>query len=120
MNNSFLAVEKANLSVESPVDQSAVLLEREGKLIRIIEAIQGVKGSSEWSTLKTEVFDSLATRLAKDLQGEAKLEAPDTLKLNRLAGQLMWAERYSDLQKLEDSFKGELTKLRLKLYGKYE
>jgi len=119
MNNSKFAIEGAALKNEM-VNRQPFLQEREGELIAILDAIRTVQGSKAWSTLKTEVFDGLVERLTKDLQTEAKKETPDGLKLNRLAGQLKWAERYSDLSKLELEFRLELTNIRTQLYGKTE
>lgn len=115
MNNSLI-VENVSLSLEERPN-GAPLKEREAELIAILEAIRVIQGSNEWSTLKIKVFDSLTTNLEKDLGSEAKKESPDTNKLNRLAGQLKWAERYSDLTKLEQAFRTELTHIRLKLHG---
>lgn len=117
MNNSKLAIDSVSLSLEKEVDRSPQLIEREARLIKIIEAIQKVERTQEWSTLKTEVFDGIVNVLEKEIKDEAKKENPDTMKLNRLAGQLKWAEKYSDLTKLEHVFRQELNGLRKTLYG---
>lgn len=117
MNNSKLAIDTVSLSLEKEVDRSPQLIEREGRLIKIIEAIQRTGQTQEWSTLKTEVFDGIVNVLEREIKDEAKKESPDTLKLNRLAGQLKWAEKYSDLTKLENVFRQELNGLRKTLYG---
>ena len=117
MNNSKLAIESISFQ-EEKVDNTPIFREREGELITIIEALQGVQKSKEWSTLKIKVFDSLTETLSKELHVEAKKESPDTLKLNRLAGQMKWAEKFSDLKKLEDIFRLELAQIRKQLHGK--
>lgn len=103
---------------DSVVDISPILREREGELQSILLAIKGVSESKEWAVLKSKVFEGLTTVLSRQIQSEAKKEIPDTLKLNRLAGQLLWAEKYSDLNKLEQFFRAELSNVKLKLYGK--
>jgi len=113
MNNS-LATFAVDIS-ESPVDVTPQLQEREAKLGRIIEALQAVRESKAWSTLKTEIFDDLTTRYSKELAAEAKKDNPESNKLNRIAGQLAWAERYADLAKLETTYRTELTGIRKKL-----
>lgn len=120
MNNSKLALDSLSSLEESTTDVSPKLREREGELVSIIDALQKVQQSPDWSTLKTKVFDSLPLTLEKELKEEAKKDDPDTLKLNRLAGQLKWAEKYSDLSKLEAIFRVELTRLRTQLYGQKE
>lgn len=120
MNNSKLAVEQVSLSSETPVDIRPILREKEGELITILSAIQGVSETNEWSILKEKVFNGLTATLNREIQSEARKESPDVLKLNRLAGQLKWAEKYSDLSKLEQVFRTELSNIRKQLYGKTE
>jgi hypothetical protein len=117
MNLSQVTIE---LTPEPEADNKPRLRAEEGRLVKIIEAIQGISSRPEWSTLKTEVFDNLPTILEKDLKEEAKKDNPDPMKLNRLAGQLKWAEKYSDLTKLESTYKVELQRVRIQLYGKTE
>lgn len=119
MNNSFFEIEQANLSGQDAVPETVIerMKEREGQLLRILEAIAEVRDSKGWSTLTVEVFGSLVQSLERKLMGEAKEGSPDTQKLSRLAGQLEWAERYADLDKLEGVFRQELSNIRLK-YGK--
>lgn len=112
MNNSKLALDVVNSLDEEQVDIQPMLVETEARLVRIIEAIQGIAKTKEWSTLKTEIFDNLQLTLERELAEEAKKKDPDALKLNRLAGQLKWAEKYSDFTKLEAAFRVELTRVR--------
>lgn len=120
MNNSNLVIENPTLSEEKPIDRKPYLRQREGEIVKILDAINGVQMSKDWSTLKNYVFDGLVQTLNKDIQEEARKEQPDTLKLNRLAGQLKWAEKYSDLNRMRDIFRPELSNIRKKLYGKEE
>lgn len=106
-----------SLLEEQVADNKPYMRKREETVLKIIEAIRKVEATQEWSTLKTEVFDSLVVTLEKELRDEAKKENPDAFKLNRLAGQLKWAEKYSELPKLENFFKVELIGLRKQLYG---
>lgn len=117
MNNSTLAIGSIKIQ-EERVDIKSVLREREQKFVHTIEAIQRIAETQEWCTLKTEIFDGLVTRLEKALREESKKEDPSSNKLNRLAGQLQWADKFSDLSKLETSYRIELRNVRLQLYGK--
>jgi hypothetical protein len=118
MNNSKLAQDFADtLTEELPVDILPKLKEREAELIKIIEAIQGVKQTPAWSTLKSQIFDGVVTRFENELKDEAIRETPDTNKLNRISGQLTWAKRYADLDKLESVYRTELLGLRKQIYG---
>lgn len=120
MNNAFLTLEAVKLYQEKEIDLAPILREKEAELLETISAVQKISKTKEWSTLKTKVFDGITEHLSQEITREARIETPDTLKLNRLAGQLKWAERYSDLQKFEDSLRVELTNVRNKLnqYGK--
>ena len=110
-----LAQVQADLTNEPREDLSPKYRAEEARLLKIIEALQGVEQSKEWSTLKTEVFDTLVNSLEKDLRTEARKETPDPNKLNRLTGELIWAERYSDLGKLGNRYREQLQAVRIKL-----
>lgn len=120
MNNSKFTIESVPLSLESEIDNSPTLRKEEGRLLKIVEALEEIKQTKAWSTLKYEVFDSLVETLEKALTDEGKKESPDTLKLNRLAGQLKWAEKFSDLSKLKDAFHLQLQNVRKQINGKEE
>lgn len=117
MNLSQVNVE---LQTEEKVDIAPQLRNEESRLLRIIEAVELIETSSAWSTLKTEVFDNVVNIIEKDISTEAKREDPDPKKLNRLSGELKWAQKYSDLSKLSNTYKLELQRIRIKLYGKSE
>lgn len=118
MNNSKLAIDYVPLTLEVKADNTEHFQEREATLLKIIDALQGISSTKEWGSLKELVFDPILPTLEKSISAEARKESPDTLKLNRLAGQLKWAERYSDLSKLEQVFRVELSSVRKQLYGK--
>lgn len=120
MNNSGLVIEGTSLREEVGIDRTPHLKKRESEVVKILDAIQGVKETKDWSTLKEFVFDGLVATLNREIQAEAVKDNPDPLKLNRLAGQLKWAEKYADLTRLHDVFRLELTKIRKILYGKNE
>lgn len=113
MNNS-LVVENLEPATEDIAPQ---LNSQESKTLRIIEAIQEVKQTKAWSSLKEEVFDGLRLSLERELRAEAKKEDPDPKRLNRLSGELKWADKYSDLSKLEDSYRLELQRIRTRKNG---
>lgn len=116
----MLAMESVKLSLEAKTDNTVQLREREAKLSTIIGALRKIQETQEWSSLKDELFDPLVKTLERELENEAKREEPDTLKLNRIAGQLKWAEKYSDLRKLETVFAVELTNIKKLIHGKRE
>lgn len=105
---------------EQPQDNNPKLRTEEARLVRIVEALQEVQKSKAWSTLKTEVFDNLVNVLEKDLRTEAEKPDPNPNKLNRIAGEMKWARRYSDLQRFENEKRVELQNIRTQLNGKSE
>lgn len=114
MNNSQLKIEE----LQPEVDRKPALRQKEGELVKIIEALRKTEMTSEWSSLKNHIFDGLVEKLEKELLDEAKKDRPDNLALARLNGQLLWARKYADLLKLADLFRLELTRIRQLLYGK--
>ena len=117
MNNSQVFID---LKPESNEDVATKLRVEEARVLRIIEALDGIQDSKEWSSLKTEVFDNLVNVLEKELRTEAKKDEPSPLKLNRLSGELKWAERFADLNKLANSYRVQLKNIRQQLHGKTE
>lgn len=117
MNNSKLALDSLTLSEVKEPDRIPVLRKREGELVRIIESLRKVENSDEWSSLKELVFGHLVEKLKTELFTEARKDEPDTLRLSRTNGQLNWARKYADLDKLANDFRLELTNIRRILYG---
>lgn len=117
MNNSRFALDSVSLKIEEPTLNEDLLKQREQKLVRIIEAIREIQDTKSWSSLRSELFDNLPDNLNKQINQEAKKLNPDTNRLNRLAGELKWAEGFSDLKKLEEIHMVELQSIRKQLHG---
>lgn len=115
MNNSRIAIEKVNLTLEEEsAEATSYLQRREGQLVRIIEAIEKIRDSSEWSTLKQHIFGDLADNLDKRIRFEAKKQLLDQPEIYRLQGQLNWATKYADLDTLANSYRLELSNIKNK------
>jgi len=117
MNNSFLIMNYDTLSEEKQKDVLPILKEREGQIVSWLTAINELKQNNSWRILQKGIFEDLTVKIQKLIDNEAKREEPSSLKLNRLTGQLIWAERYSDLNKLEEDLKVELQGLKLRIYN---
>lgn len=117
MNNSKFAIDKFSLEETSSVDRTPWLREREGELIKIIEAIGEIEESTAWGTLKNTVFDGVVQSLERQLKTEASKDEPMQMALAKINGQLVWARKYSDLKELSQVFRLELTNIRQQLYG---
>lgn len=113
MNNAFIT-ETVTLS-ETP--QTKAIQDREAKLMRMIGAIKKVIESEVWSSLKTEVFDSLLEENRKELFHEARKDQPNTHVLAKLNGKYDVLKKYHDLAELGKVFQAEFTNLKIK-YGK--
>lgn len=105
MNNSLLQLEE-----EQEVDITPQLRARERECMEIIEAIRRVAVSDYWQVLKVKVFDGIVTSLHNRLINEK-----NPTEMYRLQGQIVWAEKYSDLEKMTQAYENELKSLRNKL-----
>lgn len=110
MNNSFVI--ETNEELET---KSERLGEREGELVRIIEAIRVVQNSEGWSTLKTLVFNGVLDSLEHRLSSESHKPELDQPEMYRLQGQIIWARKYANLDTLANSYRLELINVRSQL-----
>ncbi len=97
---------------EETVDRTPWFRQRETELITIIETIRRVAVSDDWNTLKDLIFDGLEESLDKRLKSEAEKPELNHTEIHRLQGQLMWAKKYADFNKLAEFFKTELQGVR--------
>lgn len=111
MNNSMME-ELNSPGMES--DQSS-LLERRGELVRIVEALRRVADSKDWEVLTELVFNGVVETLERQLKNEAQNSTIVTAELYRLQGQLVWARKYADLDKLAEFFKKQIEGIQTKL-----
>lgn len=110
MNNYLIASEKVSFDVEQSQDIDS-MRERQGTVVRILEAIESLRNTEEWSTLKKEIFDSRIEYLERSMRSESeKVEVKDS-ELYRLQGRLFEARKY-DLNKLKETYSLELSKIR--------
>lgn len=114
MNLGKIAMDNVSLEMEEKVNTDS-FKERESKLTKLIESLREVQQTKAWSSLKKDLFDELPANLERQISAEAKKLNPDILKLNRLSGELKWAERYSNLKKFEDELMVELQNVRKQL-----
>ncbi len=113
MNNSQIAMENISLELENNVDIKPTLRAKEQDLVEIIEAIEKVSSSSYWKTLKLKVLDGVLSSLQTRIKNEK-----NPTEIYRLQGQIIWAEKYCDLEKLAQAYQNELLNLRTKLNAK--
>ncbi len=97
---------------EEDFDPKSALRERESKLVRMINAIDGVSESADWNILKAELFEPVSLSLEHKLMTEVKAEEINEPEIYRLQGQLVWARKYSKLEDLREVFKVELTNIK--------
>lgn len=113
MNNAKLAIDFIDEEFET--EQAPIIRQRQEEIVKIIESLQALVINENWKTLKLLFFDGLVAALEARLKSETMQRVINTDELHRLNGQLMWAKRYSDLHKLIDVYKLELTSLKEKL-----
>lgn len=110
MNNGLVSFD----FLEEKPDKS-FLRERQTQLVKIIEAIEAVNKTSEWQILNELIWKDGLQTLEKRLSNEALKKELDNPEIYRLQGQIAWAKRYSDLNKLVEAYKVELNNITKKL-----
>ncbi len=108
MNNSKIAFEKVSLSLDQEPTNTEYLKDREAELVRIIEAVERINQSDDWKTLKLLVFGGVVESLEKKLRLESEKSDLDISEIHKIQGQLAWARKYADLNKLNEVFRTEL------------
>ena len=103
-------LKNVSLDEESRVDIKPMLRKRETELNGIIEAIEHISRSNYWKVLQNQVFNGILESLQRRMRNEK-----ETIELFRLQGQIGWAEKYTDFNKLGDAYRNELTNIRKQL-----
>lgn len=110
----MIAQEEVTLSLEE-ADNTPLLRERESVLIQIIEALQNVSITEEWSTLKSLIFDGTVESLERQLRSESEKSELNPSRIHQLQGELRWARKYADLSKLAESYRIELSNIKKRI-----
>lgn len=97
---------------ETQEERLPVLRARESELVKIIEAVGRLSNTTEWSTLKSLVFDGVLESLQKKLASESYKMPLDEPTIYKLQGQITWAKKYSNLESFADEKRLELTNIR--------
>lgn len=109
MNNSKIAID----NIEGEEDKKLSFLQTQlGEITQVVEAINRVEASDDWQKLKKLLFDGIVENLERQLASEAKKKEVNPAEIYRLQGQLAWARKYVDLEKLSDFFKQQITNLK--------
>lgn len=111
MNNSF-HIELDESFAEKSQEPDTRYQEREAKLVRLIEALSAINESREWSTLKTELFDSVLDTIESKMKTESQKDEVRLPEIYRLQGERLWAKRYSNLDTLIGQYRAELVSIR--------
>lgn len=85
--------------------------EREAKLVRLIESLEALQQSREWSTLKQELFDGILDSIDRRMEQEAAKPEINTAELYRLQGERKVAKKLQ-LDTLVASYRLELANIR--------
>lgn len=97
-------------------DKVKVLLQEEhSKLVKIIEAFEGLENSREWATLKDLVFDKSLALIEKQILGLSLAQKIDTDKLYKLQGEWAWAKQYNDVGRFTENLKKRLEQINKKI-----
>lgn len=109
MNNSQIAIE--NLE-ENKDNRLSFLQKQQGELTQLVEAINRVESNEDWLKLKDLLLDNVVINLEKNLKSEAEKSELSQPKIYRLQGQLEWARKYTNLNKLVEVKKKEIENIK--------
>lgn len=115
MNNSKIALDNQGVLEVERVDKTPVLREKEGELVKIIEAINGVANSENWKVLEKYILLDLVANLERRLASEANKDELNQPEIHRLQGQLIWARKFADFKKLSEVYRSELSNVKKQL-----
>lgn len=115
MNNSKIALDNQEVISDKTFDRKPMLHQKEGELVKIIEAIMRIANSEDWSILQEHIFEGLVEGLERRLSGEATKAELNQPEIYRLNGQLVWARKFSDFKKLADVYRVELSNVKKQL-----
>lgn len=106
MNNALIKLD------DEPIVPSEHLMEREAKLVRLIEAYTILAGSSAWSTLKDELFIGALESIENRIRVENEKPELNIPELYRLQGEKKWAKRYASPETYVETLRAELAHIR--------
>jgi hypothetical protein len=103
------------MDTELTEEQKTNLRKTQADLMRLLEALSKLDKSEEWNVLKELVFDKSVASIERQLLSESLNETIETNKLYKLQGELAWAKRYSDVNRLADTLKTQLKDIKNRL-----
>jgi len=89
--------------------------EEQGRLIKLLDALERLEKSKEWQTLKELIFDKSVSVIERQLVNECLVATIDPNKLYRLQGEWAWAKQYSDTNKFIENIRKQLEEIKKRL-----
>src|SRR4051812_27405055 len=96
-------------------DSKELLVLEHSRLVRVLEAFEGLEKSKEWETLKELVFSKSLQAIERQLLNESLNSTVDTIKIYRLQGEWAWAKRYNEVNRFIESIKKQLADIKNKI-----
>ena len=115
MNNSKITLDNLSLGDDPVIDITPTLRAKESNLMAIIESLKIIATNRDWMILQERIFNEVEKNLEKRLLSEAKKRPLDEGEIYSLNGQLIWARKYADLNKMVKDYWNELTNVRKQL-----
>lgn len=112
MNNSKITLDNLSLGDDPVIDITPTLRAKESNLMAIIESLKIIATNRDWMILQERIFNEVEKNLEKRLLSEAKKRPLDEGEIYSLNGQLIWARKYADLNKMVKDYWNELTNVR--------
>lgn len=115
MNNSKIALDNQDVFTEKSFDRKPILRQKEGELVKLIEAIMRIEQSEDWKVLRNHIFDGLVESIEGRIRNESGKQELNNPEIYRLQGQLLLARKYADFKKLADVYRSELSGVKQQL-----
>jgi hypothetical protein len=91
------------------------LREEEGRLIKILESIDGLEENKDWKTLKELVFDKSLESIERQIKVESLSLEINIPKLYKLQGEWAWCKQFCDTKQFVEQLKTNLEGIKKKL-----
>lgn len=96
-------------------ETKALYRQEQDRLIRIIEAFEGLEKTEEWKTLKELVFSKSLDAIQRQILNESLSRVIDTEKLYKLQGEYAWATQYVQTGRFVETCRKQLAEIKRKL-----
>lgn len=97
------------------MDPKTILQEEQTRLISILEALEKLDKTKEWTTVKELVFNRSLESIERQIKVESLATEINTDKLYKLQGEWVWAKQFCDIDRFVETIKKQLEDIKQRL-----